>query len=77
MLHILKTNVHTVTTVCDVHLKDRIDKYFDYTLDDNYDSFVVYAKRDNVITNYFYVHLTRTHIWESSFRKCHPSIRSW
>lgn len=59
MLHILKNNGHTVTTVCDVHLKDRIDKYFDNTLDDNYDSFVVYAKCDNVITNCFYVHLNK------------------
>lgn len=57
MLHILEKIGHTVTTVCDAHLKDRIDKYFDNILEENYDSFIVYAKCDNVTTNYFYIHL--------------------
>lgn len=39
MLHILENIGHTVTTVCDAHLKDRIDKYFDNILEENYDSF--------------------------------------
>lgn len=59
MLHILDNIGHTATTVCDVHLKDRIDKYFENLLDDNYDSFIVYTKYDNVTTNYFYIHLNK------------------